>query len=186
MVWLVVLLCGSISMARADCYIMGDSIAQGVAMNRKDCSSETQVGLNTKKAVQFWTNKGIIIKDKVIISLGVNDGNINTENNLSIIRDNIKAKQVIWILPPNKEKSILVKNIASNYGDYVLNITSQLGKDNIHPTGKGYIKIAQHIKNFQYEYNTNNMNTTAMNNKENNINSNPIEKYQYTRDYIQN
>ena len=135
--------------AHADCYIMGDSIAQGLAMNRKDCSSETQVGLNTRKAAQYWLTKGVQVKDKVVISLGVNDGNINTAANLKIIRNNIKANQVIWILPPKEEKSSVVKSVATSYGDFVLNINSQLGKDNIHPTGKGYIKIAEHIKAFQ-------------------------------------
>lgn len=138
---------------KAECYIMGDSIAQGLAMNRKDCSSETQVGLNTKNAKLFWLKKGVIVKDKVVISLGVNDGNINTIENLMFIRDNIRANQVIWILPPNKEKSLDVKNLASRYGDFVLNIDNQLGKDNIHPTGKGYFNIAEHIKAFQYSKN---------------------------------
>lgn len=159
----VLISCG---VAKAECYIMGDSIAQGLAMNRKDCSSETLVGLNSKKAVKFWLNKGTLVKDKVIISLGVNDGNINTTSNLIQIRDNIRANQVIWILPPNKEKSVLVRNLATNYGDFVLNITSQLGKDNIHPTGKGYVTIAEHIKAFQYESNSSN--------------------YQYKSNYIQN
>lgn len=147
--------------AKADCYIMGDSIAQGLAMNRKDCSSETLVGLNTRKAKVFWLNKGILVKDKVVISLGINDGNINTTENLALIRNNIRANQVIWILPPNKEKSVVVRNLATSYGDFVLNINSQLGKDNIHPTGKGYVNIAENIKTFQYENNINNITTTA-------------------------
>lgn len=172
------LLCSSMlisGIAKAECYIMGDSIAQGVAMNREDCSSETQVGLNTKKAAQHWLNKGPIVKDKVIISLGVNDGNINTKDNLMLIRKNIKANQVIWILPPKHEKSMLVRKVASNYGDFVLNINSQLGKDKIHPTGKGYVTIAKHIKVFQIE------------NKKNNI-IQPVNnsKYQYDYNYTQN
>jgi hypothetical protein len=137
------------AMAKADCYIMGDSIAQGLAMNRKDCSSETQVGLNTQNAKLFWLKKGMMVKDKVIISLGVNDGNINTIENLAFIRNNIRANQVIWILPPKEEKSIHVRSLATSYGDFVLNINNQLGKDNIHPTGKGYVNIAAHIKAFQ-------------------------------------
>lgn len=159
--------------AKAECYIMGDSIAQGVAMNRKDCSSETQVGLNTKKAAQYWLNKGMLIKDKVIISLGVNDGNIDTTDNLMLIRKNIKANQVIWILPPKIDKSVVVRKVATNYGDFVLNINSQLGKDNIHPTGKGYVNIAEHIKAFQTE--DRNIAPPATR-----------SKYQYDYNYIQN
>lgn len=160
------------SCANAECYIMGDSIAQGLAINRKDCSSETQVGLNTKKAVQYWLSKGPMIKDKVVISLGVNDGNINTVDNLKMIRNNIRANQVIWILPSKQEKSNEVKKVATSYGDYVLNINSQIGKDNIHPTGKGYVTIAEHIKKFQSQ-----TIPVAMN-----VNSS-VSKYKYTREF---
>lgn len=176
----------SSSSAWAECYIMGDSIAQGVAINRKDCSSETQIGLNTKKAVQYWLNKGPIVKDKVIISLGVNDGNINTVENLAMIRNNIRANQVIWILPPKQEKSVLVRNVATSYGDFVLNINSQLSKDNIHPTGKGYVNIAQHIKVFQYQAQNNNlplnMNSSTVTASINSSSS----KYKYSPDFIPN
>lgn len=161
------------SCANAECYIMGDSIAQGLAINRKDCSSETQVGLNTKKAVQYWLGKGPMVKDKVVISLGVNDGNINTVDNLKRIRDNLRANQVIWILPSKEDKSNEVKKVATSYGDYVLNINSQIGKDNIHPTGKGYVKIAEHIKNFQVQ-----TMQVSMNDFET-LNS----KYRYTREF---
>lgn len=183
---LIILACVlSCSIAQAECYIMGDSIAQGVAVNRKDCSSETQIGLNTKKAVQYWLNKGPIVKDKVIISLGVNDGNINTIDNLKMIRNNIRANQVIWILPPKQEKSMLVRNVATSYGDFVLNINSQLSKDNIHPTGKGYVNIAQHIKVFQYQAQAQipNMNTSTMT-ASNTSTSN--SKYKYSPDFIPN
>lgn len=178
---LLILLCHIMNEVRAECYIMGDSIAQGVAINRRDCSSETQVGLNTKKAVEYWLRKGKIERDKVIISLGVNDGNINTMNNLMRIRNNIKANQVIWILPPKEDKSREVRKIASEYGDFVLNIKSQIGKDNIHPTGKGYITIANHIKLFQYQERDAiiTMNSVNQENK-------PSNKYQYDYNYVQN
>lgn len=174
------LLC-SCAVAQADCYIMGDSIAQGVAVNRKDCSSETQVGLNTKKAMQYWLNKGPMIKDKVIISLGVNDGNIDTTDNLIMIRNNIKANQVIWILPPKQDKSMVVRKVATNYGDFVLNINSQIGKDNIHPTGKGYITIAEHIKSFQSQIPEQMVTVNTAN-----INTNSKSKYHYDTNYVQN
>jgi lysophospholipase L1-like esterase len=145
-------LIGMSAYASAGCYIMGDSIAQGIAMNRKDCSSETKVGLNTINALKYWSKKGVTEKDKIIISLGVNDGNFKTEENLNLLRGQmLRANQVIWILPPKNDKSIIVRRLATRYGDYVLNIDSQLGSDRIHPTGKGYMKIADHIKRFQYE-----------------------------------
>lgn len=42
-----------------------------------------------------------------------------------------------------------VKNIAKSYGNFVLNINNQFGKDNIHATGKGYVNIATNIKAFK-------------------------------------
>lgn len=172
-VMILSLLLSIMGIAKAECYIMGDSIAQGLAINRKDCSSETQVGLNTKKAVQYWLGKGRMVKDKVVISLGINDGNINTVDNLKRIRDNIRANQVIWILPPKQEKSNEVRKVATSYGDFVLNISSQIGKDNIHPTGRGYVTIAEHLKKFQLE---NNMQVSLNNNTS-------TSKYKYTGEF---
>jgi lysophospholipase L1-like esterase len=169
------------SFSYADCYIMGDSIAQGLAFNRHDCSSETEVGINTKKALKYWLSKGPMIKDKVIISLGVNDGNIDTTDNLMLIRNNIKANQVIWILPPKQDKSLIVRKVATNYGDFVLNINSQIGKDHIHPTGKGYVLIANHIKAFQYENQQNYSLNTSYDSK-----LYSQSKYHYTSNYVQN
>lgn len=133
----------------ADCYIMGDSITEGISMFRPDCASETKVGLNTYKALKHWKEKSPIVKDKVVISLGINDGNMNTYKYLSELRTLINANQVIWILPPFSPKADIVKEIANSHGDFVLNIDSQISKDRIHPTMKGYKKIAMHIKSFQ-------------------------------------
>lgn len=138
----------------ASCYIMGDSIAQGVAQYIKGCSSATKVGLNTDKAAQYWGNKQDIksdlSKEIVVVSLGVNDGNNSTLENLIKIRSNISADKIIWILPSKKDKSVIVKKIATHYEDYVLDIRSVIGKDGVHPTGKGYQQIAEKIKYFNF------------------------------------
>lgn len=143
--------------ASASCYIMGDSIAQGVAQHIKNCSSATKVGLNTDSALRFWGRqadlKKELKKDFIVVSLGVNDGNsensIKTLENLVGIRSQMQASRIVWILPPKHEKSQVVQRIANHYNDYVLDIRSVLGKDGIHPTGRGYLDIANKIKEFQ-------------------------------------
>lgn len=136
----------------AQCYIMGDSIAQGVAQNMRVCSSATKVGLNTNQAKQYWVDNNILhkqpVQDLTVISLGVNDGNAQTLENLVKIRANLKSKRIVWILPPKKQKSDIVERIANHYNDYMLEINPVLGKDGIHPTGQGYQAIAQKIKKF--------------------------------------
>lgn len=138
--------------ALASCYVMGDSIAQGIAQNLKVCESATKVGLNTDNAAIYWLNNlGFSGKDVVIISLGVNDGNNPTYENLNAIRSKIKAPYVLWILPSKKDKSAIVQHIAKKNTDYVIDISSVIGKDGIHPTIKGYQAIAQQIRSFDFK-----------------------------------
>ena len=138
--------------ANASCYIMGDSIAQGIAQNLKVCSSATKVGLNTDSAAVYWLNNlGFSGKDVVVISLGVNDGNNPTMENLVKIRQKIQSPYIIWILPSKKDKAMIVKQIARHYNDYVLDISSVIGKDGIHPTIQGYHTIAEHILHFDFK-----------------------------------
>lgn len=142
--------------ANPTCYIMGDSIAQGVAKYIKNCNTATKVGINTDTAVKYWLNQPNLREDLskqvIIVSLGVNDDknqNSGTLNNLVKIRNKMKAEKVVWILPPTAKKKEVVTQIAYYYKDYVLNINPVIGKDGIHPTGQGYIDIANHIKKFQ-------------------------------------
>jgi hypothetical protein len=157
-----VMLCGSMSYAYAGCYIMGDSIAQGVAKYMHGCSSATEVGLNSNKALGYWSSRPELREDLdkefIVVSLGVNDGtshdryseeNKKTLANLVKIRSSMQAKRVVWILPPKQDKSEVVQRIAKHYNDYVLDIHTVLGKDGIHPTGTGYQAIAQQISNFK-------------------------------------
>ena len=54
----------------ADCLILGDSIAVGVAQNLPQCEMVAKVGLNTDQMLRRSTHW---ISDTVIISLGSND-----------------------------------------------------------------------------------------------------------------
>lgn len=132
-----------------DCMILGDSIAVGTHMFKQECVAYAKGGWNSWQ----W-NKKFMIQDKikpeaksVIISLGSNDHKgVNTEAELEMLRANVKADRVYWILPaikPNIQE--IVKKVAAEHGDTVLPIT-RLQPDGIHPSWAGYKEIAKETK----------------------------------------
>jgi lysophospholipase L1-like esterase len=128
-----------------ECLILGDSIAKGVSDIRKECVAYVQSGINSYK----WNNK-FLIKDlsanTVLISLGTNDTNIRTFQELLALRQLVDAKNVFWIMPPIKpDVQDIVRIIATNFKDTILEIP-ELSKDKIHPTYNGYKQLANATK----------------------------------------
>jgi len=132
-----------------ECLILGDSIAVGTQMFRQECVAYAKGGWNSWQ----W-NKKFLIADKtkldartVIISLGSNDHKgVNTEAELEVMRAEVHADRVYWILPaikPNIQE--IVKKVAAEHGDVVLPIT-RLQPDGIHPSWAGYKDIAEKTK----------------------------------------
>lgn len=140
------------NIAQSKCYIIGDSIAQGISQHIKECASATKVGLNTNLAHTSFTKHGVLSANRIIISLGINDKAQGTKTliNLSDIRENLKAEKIIWILPNTnyREQHTIVKKIAEHYGDSYLDITTVISSDGIHPTISGYKKIAQSLQKY--------------------------------------
>lgn len=131
-----------------DCLIVGDSIAQGVSNMRKECVTHAQVGINSAN----WNRKYGLPKlgqkaNTVIISLGSNDHDgVHTFKELMTMRERIQSDHVYWIMPaikPNVQE--IIKIIATNYGDTILPITN-LSKDGVHPTARGYKELAGETK----------------------------------------
>lgn len=131
-----------------ECLIVGDSIAQGVSNMRKECVAHTQVGINSAN----WNRKYGLSKtgqkaNAVIISLGSNDHDgVHTFRELMTMRERIQSDHVYWIMPaikPNVQE--IIKIIATNYGDTILPITN-LSKDGVHPTARGYKELAGETK----------------------------------------
>lgn len=141
----------------SSCYILGDSIAQGISTYRDDCGSATQVGLNTDDARKIFTSQGKLHFGDLIISLGINDQYRSEKDmkqawdNLRTIRQNIDAKRVIWVLPNTHYayQQELVKQLASAFGDSYVDVSTYIGRDNIHPTLVGYKNIAYGLKTIQ-------------------------------------
>jgi lysophospholipase L1-like esterase len=135
-----------------DCMIIGDSIAVGVSMARKECVSHSKGGWNSWQWNKDYLHK---VVDKpaqtVIISLGANDHKgVSTEKELRKMRANLSGKRVFWIDPGQDRKPVphaAIVKIAAEYGDIILpRPKDHMSADGIHPTGRGYKVLAEQTK----------------------------------------
>ena len=133
-----------------DCLILGDSIAVGTHNMMPECRAYAVGGLNTHQwNHRFLGNK--LSAETVIISLGTNDHKyINTAEELVRLREQVKGKNVYWVLPmgnsPKSEVPLekiqdIIYQIADVNGDAVIT-TKRLQKDGIHPSWAGYRELA--------------------------------------------
>ncbi len=127
-----------------DCLIIGDSIAVGTAMARKECVSYARGGWNTWQ----WNKDYLALAANrpaktIIVSLGANDHkSVKTEFELRKMREAVKGERVFWIDPGQDRKPVAhdaVVRIAKEYGDTILpRPKDHMSTDGIHPTGRGY------------------------------------------------
>jgi lysophospholipase L1-like esterase len=135
-----------------DCMIIGDSIAVGVSMARKECVSYSKGGWNSWQWNKDYLAKASAEPAKtIIISLGANDHKgVKTEAELRKMRQAIKGARVFWISPGMERKPVpqeAIERIAKEYGDTVLPRPKEhMSADGIHPTGKGYKQLAEQTK----------------------------------------
>ena len=128
-----------------DCLILGDSIAVGTGMFRKECTTLAQTGITSKDYNKKY-NKGSFDAETVVISLGSNDSeNTQTLKELFALRQVVKAKKVYWILPANKQtKREDVSVVADKFEDKTISFSPS--KDKVHPTISGYKELAEKSK----------------------------------------
>lgn len=135
-----------------DCMIIGDSIAVGVSMVRKECVSYSRGGWNSWQWNKDYLNQATKRPyETIIISLGANDHKgVKTEAELRKMRETIKGKRVFWISPGMERKPVpqtAIEQIAKEYGDVVLpRPMNKMSKDGIHPTMAGYKELAEKTK----------------------------------------
>jgi len=130
-----------------ECLILGDSIAVGTAHFRKECAVIAKSGINSTD----WRKKhlsSIPEAKTTIISLGSNDWDKLTSNNLLNIRSKIQGK-VYWILPsptrkPQERQAVI--EIANEFHDVVIDRPKEMSADGIHPTYNGYRELAEKTK----------------------------------------
>jgi lysophospholipase L1-like esterase len=127
-----------------ECMIIGDSIAVGVSQVRPECLSVAKSGINSKAWNVEHLDKMLGVSSKtLIISLGANDyKGIKTKENIRLLRLVAEAKKVFWLLPSEKlkpEQVEAVRQVAAEFGDTVIpRPESNISKDGVHPTYKGY------------------------------------------------
>lgn len=130
-----------------ECLVMGDSIAVGVSYYRKECKIIAKSGINSGD----WKKKHLETlpsAKNTIISLGSNDWDKKTFDNLHEIRSKIQGK-VYWILPsptrkPYERKAVV--DIANAFGDVLIERPKEMAADGIHPTMAGYKDLAERTK----------------------------------------
>jgi lysophospholipase L1-like esterase len=129
-----------------ECLILGDSIAVGTHQFKPECVAYAKGGWNTWQWNKDYLKNDLSAKT-VIISLGSNDHKgVNTRKELQTMREKVKGSRVFWILPAIKPGiQDIVKDIAKEYGDTVLPITS-LQPDGIHPSWAGYKQLANETR----------------------------------------
>lgn len=128
-----------------ECLILGDSIAQGVSQIRTECVTLAQSGINSHDWVKKFIDK-IQPAKTVIISLGSNDLlGVNTQAELTKIRNSINTDRVYWIVPAIKPMvQDIVQDVAYTNQDTIVYIKETA--DQVHPTGREYRRIAQSSK----------------------------------------
>jgi lysophospholipase L1-like esterase len=137
-----------------DCMIIGDSIAVGTHVVRKECAAHATGGLNSWQWNKKYKSADLTAKS-VIISLGTNDHQyVKTQKELEAMRARVNADRVYWILPiGNSPKSgvsletiqATVTAVAKAHGDTIIPI-AYVQKDGIHPSWRGYERIAEATK----------------------------------------
>ena len=106
------------------------------------CYHQAVVGISSTTYIQRFNTH--ITADKILISLGSNDGNpLETRKSLEALRSNVNGS-VTWLLSHNNPiAGRVAKEIAMRYGDRVIDIFPVVSRDGVHPTTNGYRKIAR-------------------------------------------
>ena len=136
-----------------ECLIIGDSIAVGLGHARPECVTIARLGITSERWVRGFGSNPFYKDDTykvAIISLGTNDYRNMTSEMLYLIRKEVKASKVIWLLPSYSLKPIqrtIITELANEFKDKVLDITDHIGRDGTHPSSmEEYKKIANKTK----------------------------------------
>ena len=128
------------------CLVIGDSIAVGVGQTLPECRTEARVGMTARQFVHEFLHPREA--DKVVISLGVNDGvSATTIPNLQRVRESVRGRTVYRLLPAQHDYARgAIRAVASRYGDRVIDCAPTAGPDGLHPTGAGYRSLGGMIR----------------------------------------
>ncbi len=127
------------------CLSLGDSLAVGVGQKLPECRVEAEVGITSAR---FVTERLAPERaDRVVISLGVNDGAAaHTLENLARVRSAVTARSVVWLLPFGHDPARrAIRTIASRFGDRTIDTSPYVGGDRLHPADAGYRTLARMV-----------------------------------------
>jgi lysophospholipase L1-like esterase len=127
------------------CLILGDSLAQGIGMFRPECRTMAHVGIGSAAfAHEMVADEAT---GTALISLGVNDSDdAPTLVNLRAVRAKVRAARVYWLLPGIKPRvRALVRAVAVEFDDYLVDTQYEAGADHLHPSRDGYRFLASMV-----------------------------------------
>ncbi|KAA5612176.1 SGNH/GDSL hydrolase family protein [Rhodovastum atsumiense] len=129
------------SAATGACLILGDSLAVGIAAAAPTCRSMVRIGIGSRRFLRQYLQSPQD-SDTVVVSLGANDDR-GTREALSEIRQNLRARRVVWVLPSRPEAArAAIRSVAAANNDATVDTaTVSLEPDRLHPTAGGYRKI---------------------------------------------
>jgi len=128
------------------CLVIGHSIAVGVGQYLPECRTEDRVGITSQQFAHELLSPQEA--DKVVISLGVNDGlSAYTIANLQRVRETVQGRAVYWLLPAQHDHArAAIRSVAALFGDRLIDCAPEVGPDSLHPTGAGYRKLGAMIR----------------------------------------
>jgi lysophospholipase L1-like esterase len=128
------------------CLVIGDSIALGLGHTLPECRTEARVGISSRQFVHELLSPQQA--DKVVISLGVNDGpSAATIPSLQRVRESVRGRAVYWLLPAHHDYArSAIRTVAQQFGDRLIDCTPTVGPDGLHPTGTGYRALGAVIR----------------------------------------
>jgi ABC-type xylose transport system substrate-binding protein len=99
------------------CITAGDSIGDGIHHYAPACTSMAHKGWSSARWHRHYA-KITLSADRVLISLGSNDGRGDTASQIAAIRKQVKARQVVWVVPAcNPRAAMAVEAEAARHGD---------------------------------------------------------------------
>jgi lysophospholipase L1-like esterase len=124
------------------CITAGDSIGDGIHHYAPACTSMAHKGWSSARWHRHYA-KITLSADRVLISLGSNDGRGDTASQIAAIRKQVKARQVVWVVPAcNPRAAMAVEAEAARHGDALVWIR-HTGPDHVHPTMSEYRALAK-------------------------------------------
>jgi hypothetical protein len=124
-----------------ECLILGDSIGVGVAEAINDRLARRYDFVAEERAsvaqILSW-RKPVKDHGASLHSIGSNDpaGRL-LATRLAQLRQSIRSRRVIWLLPCSRQRAMIVNSIAVRFGDEALDLAQFPSRDSIHPRSYG-------------------------------------------------